>query len=189
VRETDGRPTVLVTIAGIYCIASLVRAIVEDWKSLIDVNATEVFLGMKHCTPLMREQGDGSIVNLSSAAGLMGLAGHASYAASNGAVRAMTKDAAIELAEDGIRVNSIHPAYIDTRMAEYGAEAQGISKKELKAMHLLGPTVQPDDVAYAVVYLGFGESTFLTGAELVCDGGIYRPGVHPVTFKSTLFIN
>jgi NAD(P)-dependent dehydrogenase (short-subunit alcohol dehydrogenase family) len=83
----------------------------------------------------------------------------------------MTKDAAIELAEDGVRVNSVHPAYIDTQMADYGAEAQDATKEELDAMHPIGHMGEPDDVAYAVLYLASEESKFMTGAELVLDGG------------------
>jgi NAD(P)-dependent dehydrogenase (short-subunit alcohol dehydrogenase family) len=83
----------------------------------------------------------------------------------------MTKDAAIELAEAGVRVNSIHPAYIDTQMADYGAEAQGASKAELEAMHPIGHMGEPDDMAYAALYLASEESAFVTGTELVLDGG------------------
>ena len=170
-EDTFGAPDVLVNNAGIYQIAPIDEVTVEDWRQLMDVNVTGVFLGMKHCTPLMREQDRGSVINLSSVAGLIGLAGHSCYGASKGAVRTMTKDAAIELAEAGVRVNSIHPAYIDTQMADYGAEVQGASKEELDAMHPIGHMGEPDDVAYAVVYLASEESKFVTGTELVLDGG------------------
>ncbi len=171
VQETFGAPDVLVNNAGIYRIEPIEEVSVKDWRELMDVNVTGVFLGMKHCTPLMREQGQGSVVNLSSVAGLVGVAGHTCYGASKGAVRTMTKDAAIELAAAGVRVNSIHPAYIDTQMADYGAEVQEASKEELDAMHPIGHMGEPDDVAYAVVYLASEESKFVTGAELVLDGG------------------
>jgi len=170
-QDTFGAPDVLVNNAGIYQIAPIDEVTVEDWRQLMDVNVTGVFLGMKHCTPLMREQGRGSVINLSSVAGLIGLAGHSCYGASKGAVRTMTKDTAIELAEAGVRVNSIHPAYIDTQMADYGAEVQGASKEELEAMHPIGHMGEPDDVAHAVVYLASEESKFMTGSELVLDGG------------------
>lgn len=171
VQDTFGVPDVLVNNAGIYRIEPIDETTVEDWRQLMDVNVTGVFLGMKHCTPLMREQGQGAVINLSSVAGLVGVSGHACYGASKGAVRTMTKDAAIELAEAGVRVNSVHPAYIDTQMADYGAETQGASKEELDAMHPVGHMGEPDDVAYAVVYLASEESKFMTGAELVIDGG------------------
>lgn len=171
VQEEFGAPDILVNNAGIYRIEPLDEVSVEDWRELMDINVTGVFLGMKHCTPLMRENGGGSVINLSSVAGLVGLPNHACYGASKGAVRTMTKDAAMELAPDGVRVNSIHPAYIDTEMADYGAEVQEASKEELGAMHPIGHMGEPDDVAYAVVYLASEEAKFVTGAELVLDGG------------------
>ncbi|MFO8099796.1 MAG: glucose 1-dehydrogenase [Salinibacter sp.] len=171
VQATFGPPDVLVNNAGIYQIEPLDEMSLEDWHRLMDVNVTGVFLGMKHCTPLMREQGRGSVVNLSSVAGLVGLSGHACYGASKGAVRIMTKDAAMELAEDGVRVNSVHPAYIDTQMSDYGADVQGATKEELDAMHPIGHMGEPEDVAYAVTYLASEESKFMTGSELVLDGG------------------
>jgi Dehydrogenases with different specificities (related to short-chain alcohol dehydrogenases) len=172
VQESFGAPDILVNNAGIYRITPIEEETVEDWRQLMDVNVTGVFLGMKHCTPLMREQGQGSVINVSSVAGLVGVSGHACYGASKGAVRTMTKDAAIELAEARVRVNSIHPAYIDTQMADYGAEVQGASREELEAMHPIGHMGEPDDVAYAVLYLASEESAFVTGAELVLDGGL-----------------
>ena len=171
VRSAYGRPDVLVNNAGIYQIAPIEDVSVEDWRRLMDVNVTGVFLGMKHCTPLMREQGHGSVVNLSSVAGLVGVANHTAYGASKGAVRTMTKDAAIELADAGVRVNSVHPAYIDTQMADYGAETQEVSKDDLAAMHPIGHMGEPEDVAYAVTYLASEEAKFVTGTELVLDGG------------------
>lgn len=171
VRSAYGRPDVLVNNAGIYQIAPIEDVSVEDWRRLMDVNVTGVFLGMKHCTPLMRTQGHGSVINLSSVAGLVGVANHTAYGASKGAVRTMTKDAAIELADAGVRVNSVHPAYIDTQMADYGAETQEVSKDDLAAMHPIGHMGEPEDVAYAVTYLASEEAKFVTGTELVLDGG------------------
>lgn len=170
-QDTFGVVDVLVNNAGIYHIEPMADMSVEDWKRLMDVNVTGVFLGMKHCTPPMEEKGQGSVINLSSVAGLVGLSGHTCYGASKGAVRTVTKDAAMELASSGVRVNSVHPAYIDTQMADYGAEIQGATKEELDAMHPIGHMGEPDDVAYAVVYLASDESKFMTGSELVIDGG------------------
>ncbi|MFB6097919.1 MAG: SDR family NAD(P)-dependent oxidoreductase [Salinibacter sp.] len=170
-QESFGVPDVLVNNAGIYHIEPLDEMSVEDWRNLMEINVDGVWLGMKYCTPLMKAQGRGSVINLSSVAGLVGVANHACYGASKGAVRTMTKDAAIELASEGVRVNSIHPAYIDTQMADYGAEKQDASKEDLDAMHPIGHMGEPDDVAYAVVYLASEESKFVTGAELVLDGG------------------
>lgn len=171
VEETFGVADVLVNNAGIYRIESIEETSVEDWKALMDVNVTGVFLGLKHCTPAMKEQGRGSVINLSSVAGLVGLPNHTCYGASKGAVRTMTKDAAMELAEAGVRVNSLHPAYIDTQMADYGAKEQGATKEELDAMHPIGHMGDPEDVGYAILYLASEESKFMTGAELVIDGG------------------
>ena len=171
VEAALGVPDVLVNNAGIYQIEPMEEMSVSDWRRLMDINVTGVFLGMKHCTPLMREHERGSVINLSSVAGLIGLSGHTAYGASKGAVRIMTKDAAMELADAGIRVNSVHPAYIDTQMADYGAEVQGATKEELDAMHPIGHMGEPDDVAYAVTYLASEESKFMTGSELVLDGG------------------
>lgn len=171
VEDTYGIPDVLVNNAGIYRIQPVAETTVEEWKALMDVNVTGVFLGLKHCTPGMEEKGRGSVINLSSVAGLVGLSGHTNYGASKGAVRTMTKDAAMELADAGVRVNSVHPAYIDTQMADYGAEAQEASKEELAAMHPIGHMGEPRDVAYAVLYLASDESKFMTGSELVIDGG------------------
>ncbi|MFB6274022.1 MAG: SDR family NAD(P)-dependent oxidoreductase [Salinibacter sp.] len=171
-QEFFGTPDVLVNNAGIYHIEPLDEMSVEDWRNLMEINVDGVFLGMKHCTPLMKEQGHGSVINLSSVAGLVGVANHACYGASKGAVRTMTKDAAIELASDGVRVNSVHPAYIDTQMADYGAEMQNTTKEDLDAMHPIGHMGEPDDVAYAVVYLASDESKFVTGSEFILDGGL-----------------
>jgi len=172
VTDTFGVPDVLVNNAGIYHIEPVAETSVEDWKALMDVNVTGVFLGLKHCTPPMAEQGRGSVINLSSVAGLVGVPNHTCYGASKGAVRIMTKDAAMELAETGVRVNSVHPAYIDTQMADYGAEAQNATKEELDAMHPVGHMGDPEDVAYGVLYLASEESKFMTGSELVIDGGL-----------------
>lgn len=164
-------PDVLVHNAGLYLINELEDTTLEDWNRIMDVNVTGVFLGMKHVAPAMKAAEGGSIINMSSVAGLIGSPGHVAYGASKGAVRTMTKDAAIEYAQEGVRVNSVHPAYIDTQMAEYGAEKSGQSKEELAAMHPIGHMGTPEDVAYAVLYLASDESSFVTGAELVLDGG------------------
>ena len=126
---------------------------------------------MKHVAGGMVARGAGSIINLSSVAGLVGAAGHVAYGASKGAVRAMTKDVAIELAPTGVRVNSVHPAYVDTAMADYGAEAARVEVADLGVLHPLGRIGTPEEVAWACVYLASDESGFVTGAELVLDGG------------------
>jgi NAD(P)-dependent dehydrogenase (short-subunit alcohol dehydrogenase family) len=119
----------------------------------------------------MARQKKGSIINLSSMDGNVGPEGHAAYGGSKGAVRAMTKDAAIEFAARGVRVNSIHPAYIRTAMARYGAKVSGQSMDELGREFPLGHIGEPIDVAYGVLYLASDESRYVTGAELAIDGG------------------
>ena len=171
VEDNLGPVDVLVNNAGIYRIAPLAETTLAEWQCVQGVNSTGVFLGMKHVAGGMVARGAGSIINLSSVAGLVGAAGHVAYGASKGAVRAMTKDVAIELAPTGVRVNSVHPAYVDTAMADYGAEAARVEVADLGVLHPLGRIGTPEEVAWACVYLASDESGFVTGAELVLDGG------------------
>jgi cyclopentanol dehydrogenase len=134
------------------------------------INGKGVFLGTKHAIPEMRKAGGGSIVNISSVAGLVGNSFAAAYAASKGAVRIFTKSTAIQHAKEGIRANSIHPGTIETPMtAEMLAdEAYRQERMENTPLGRLG---QPEDVAYGALYLASDESSFVTGSELVVDGG------------------
>jgi NAD(P)-dependent dehydrogenase (short-subunit alcohol dehydrogenase family) len=168
-----GTLDILVNNAGLYSIASLRETTLEEWDRVMAVNVTGVFLGMKHASAPMVKQRSGSIVNISSIAGLMGAPGHTLYGASKGAVRLMTKDVALELAARQVRVNSVHPSYVNTAMARYGAEAAGSSLDELGASYPLGRIGEPRDVAQAVVFLASEESDFMTGSELVVDGGTH----------------
>ena len=137
----------------------------------MDINAKGVFLGTKAAIPEMRKAGGGSIVNISSISGIAGQSYvSAVYNASKGAVRIFTKSTAIQYAADGIRVNSVHPGPIDTPMTAIrrdDAEAQAESIARIP----IGRTGVPDDVAYGVLYLASDESSFVTGSELVIDGG------------------
>lgn len=163
---------VLVNNAGIYIIASLADTTLEQWNQLFSINVTGVFLGSKHVAPYLAKRGGGSIINLSSVAGLRGTPGHVLYGASKGAVRIMTKDLAAELANQNIRVNSIHPTYVKTEMADYGAAMAGLTLEEMgKRMVPLGRLAEPEDVANVIVFLAADESSYLTGAEFVIDGG------------------
>ena len=171
-RDTFGEPDVLINNAGIYIIKDLSETTVEEWRKLMDINALGVFLGMKHFAPVMAEHGGGAIVNMSSVAGVIGVPGHALYSASKGAIMTMTRDAAIEYAKQKVRFNSIQPGYIDTGMADYGAEEQNVSKEDLGSWHPMGHIGEPDDVAYAALYLASDESKFVTGAHLMVDGGL-----------------
>ncbi|MBU5213347.1 glucose 1-dehydrogenase [Heyndrickxia oleronia] len=167
-----GKVDILFNNAGIYKIKPLAEIELDEWNRLMSINVTGVFLGMKHIMPLMAEQKKGSVINASSIAGLMGSPGHVLYGASKGAVRIMTKDAAMEYAHVGVRVNSIHPGYIDTGMADYASEVTGSSKDELgKNLFPLGHLGSVKDVANTVLFLASDESAFSTGAEFVIDGG------------------
>ncbi len=172
VADRFGGIDVLVNNAGIYFIAPIGDITLEQWNHLFSINVNGVFLGAKHVAPYLALRGGGSIVNLSSVAGLLGVAGHACYGASKGAVRILTKDLAAELGAQNIRVNSIHPTYVKTAMAEYGAAVAGKTLDELgREMSVLGRMAEPEDVANVIVFLASDESSYLTGAEFVVDGG------------------
>ena len=171
-KDHFGGIDALVNNAGIYFIAPLAETTVEQWNRLFAINVTGVFLGAKSVAPYLAERGGGSIINLSSVAGLLGAAGHSCYGASKGAVRILTKDLAAELGSDNIRVNSIHPTYVKTAMADYGAAMAGKTLDEMgRDMSVLGRLAEPADVANVIVFLAADESSYLTGAEFVIDGG------------------
>ncbi len=146
-----------------------------EWDRVQAVNVKGVFFGTKHAIPHLRAAGAGSIINLSSILGLVGNGGLAPYHASQGAVRLMTKNDAIAYALEGIRVNSIHPGYIWTPMVENHLRAMfddlEAAKVAVGSAHPVGHMGEPDDIAWAVVYLASDEAKFVTGAELVVDGG------------------
>lgn len=175
-KEKFGGIDVLVNNAGIYIIAPVTEISVETWNRLMAINVTGVFLGAKHAVPLMKERNGGSIINLSSVAGLVGASGHSLYGASKGAVRIMTKDLATELAPLNIRVNSVHPTYVKTAMADYAQETLGQTADELgRQLTALGRLADIGDISNIIVFLAAEESSYLTGAEFVIDGG-GRPG-------------
>ncbi|MBA9028661.1 SDR family NAD(P)-dependent oxidoreductase [Peribacillus huizhouensis] len=170
-RSHFNKIDVLFNNAGIYIIKPLTEIELDEWNRLMSINVTGVFLGMKHVIPVMVEQKKGSIINASSIAGLFGAPGHALYGASKGAVRIMSKDAAIEFAGKGVRVNSIHPGFIETAMTDYASEATGRTTEELNSAYPLGRMGNTEEVAHTVVFLASDESSFTTGAEFVIDGG------------------
>ncbi|MBW8319119.1 MAG: glucose 1-dehydrogenase [Rhizobium sp.] len=147
----------------------------EEWDRVQAVNVKGVFFGTKHAIPHLRGAGGGSIINLSSIAGLIGVGGIAPYHASKGAVRLMSKNDAITFAAEKIRVNSIHPAYIWTPMVENHLRATSDDLEAAKiaagSAHPVGHMGEPDDIAWAAVYLASDEAKFVTGTELVVDGG------------------
>lgn len=179
-----GRYDVLVNNAGIETAALLTQCTVEDFRRVIDVNVTGVFLGIKHAVRAMGAQGGGaggSIVNLSSVAGLIGTTAHISYHSSKGAVRLMTKAAAVECAQlkTGVRVNSIHPAIVQTDMGDKFVQDfvdlglvpdAATARTAFEGAHPLG-FGRVEDVACAVLYLASDAARWVTGSELVVDGG------------------
>jgi len=176
IAERFGGLQVLVNNAGIAGVNKPTDEVTrEEWEALFDVNVTGVFLCTKHAIKHMRAAGHGSIINLSSIYGLIGAADLPPYHASKGAVRLMTKNDALFYAAEGIRVNSIHPAYIWTPLVEnLGKEHPGgvdAFRKLLDDKHPVGHVGEPDDIAWGVVYLASDESKFITGSELVIDGG------------------
>ena len=167
-EQTYGKLDVLVNNAGIVRMSPLDETTLEAWNEVINVNQTGVFLGMKHAVPAMRRAGGGSIINISSVAGLVGLPNIPAYQASKGAVRLLTKNAAVQYAKDKIRANSIHPGRIETPMT---ANLTPERRQLVLSMTPLGRDGKPEEVAYGVLYLASDESSFVTGSELVIDGG------------------
>lgn len=146
----------------------------SEWKALLDINVNGVFFCTKHAVKAMLENGGGSIVNLSSIYGIVGAPDSPAYHASKGAVRLMSKTDALLYAQDQIRVNSVHPGFIWTPMIENYLKQQGDvdqGRKNLAELHPVGHVGQPEDVAYGILYLASDESKFMTGSELVIDGG------------------
>ena len=166
-----GKLDILVNNAGVVSLLKLEDIDVKEWDRVMDINAKGVFLGTKAAIPEMRKAGGGSIVNISSISGMAGQAyTSAVYNASKGAVRIFTKSTAIQYASEGIRANSIHPGPIDTPMTSF-RKGDPAAIAESLARIPIGRTGQPDDVAYGVLYLASDESSFVTGSELVIDGG------------------
>ncbi len=169
-EERFGPVDVLINNAGVYRTTVIDQTTVADWDDIMAINARGVFLGTKCVIPSMRRAGAGSIVNISSTAGLVGNAVEGAYTASKGAVRMFSKAAAIHYAAEGIRVNSVHPGVIDTKMVEH-----------LMADPELGPLVMSKipmgrmgtaaEVAKMVLFLASDDSSYTTGSELVVDGG------------------
>jgi NAD(P)-dependent dehydrogenase (short-subunit alcohol dehydrogenase family) len=159
------RLDVLVNNAGIIHVAPLVEERLEDWNRLLAVNATGTLLGMQAAIPAMRRAGGGSIVNVASIFGVTGSEGYVAYTASKGAVIAMTKTAALELAVDGIRVNAICPGGVSTPMNEQEPEGGVVP------LTPLGRRAHVSEISGAVAYLASDDASFVTGTELVVDGG------------------
>ncbi len=143
----------------------------QEWDAVMNINVKGVFFCTKHSVPYMLKNGGGSIINLSSIYGLVGAGDIPHYHASKGAVRLMAKNDAIIYAKNKIRVNSIHPGFILTPLVEnFGKNTPGFME-HLNSLHPLGHIGEPLDIAYGILYLVSDESKFVTGSELVIDGG------------------
>jgi NAD(P)-dependent dehydrogenase (short-subunit alcohol dehydrogenase family) len=168
--ERYGKLDILVNNAGILIRAGVEDTTEEDWDRIMDINAKGVFLGTKAAIPAMRDSGGGSIVNISSVAGLVGNVLSSAYTASKGAVRLFTKSTAVQYARDGIRCNSVHPGTIETPMTAAMLSEEAYRQDRLNRTPL-GRLGTAEDVAYGVLFLASDEASFMTGSELVIDGG------------------
>jgi cyclopentanol dehydrogenase len=167
--QTYNRFDILVNNAGIAQRGGVEDTSVEDWDRTMDINAKGVFLGMKYAIPAMLQNGGGSVINISSTSGIVGFPGGTAYHSAKGAVRLLTKVAAAEYAKRGVRVNSIHPGLIETPMTDNMAASRMQLLLERTPMGRKGT---PMEIAYGVLFLASDESSFMTGAELVIDGGM-----------------
>ena len=165
-----GTPDILVNNAGVFIVRPIGMTTLEDFERVVKINQTGVFLGIKAVGPLMCEAGRGSIINISSLAGLKGAGGTIAYTATKWAVRGMTKVAANEYAPFGVRVNSVHPGIIDTPMAEE-LKTLGVMDA-IREVIPMGKETGPETVANLVLFLASDESFYSTGSEFVVDGGM-----------------
>ena len=166
IEDWHGKLNVLVNNAGLVDREAIQDTPLDLWERIMAVNITGVFLGTKHVIPAMRRAGGGSIINISSAFGLIGAANRPAYTASKGGVRLFTKSTAVEHAKEGIRANSIHPGYVLTPMtAKYPTE-------ERIAQTPMGRLATPEDIAPGALFLASDDSRYMTGSELVIDGGL-----------------
>ena len=173
---TLGRVAVLVNNAGIASLEGFETETREGYDRIIAVNQTGPWLGMKAVTPELRKHGSGAIVNVSSIYGASGGSGASiAYHASKGAVRVMTKSAAIKLAKEKIRVNSIHPGFVDTPMVAPFAHGESDEAKAMRAYietsTPMGRMARPEEIASAIAFLASDDASYMTGAELYVDGG------------------
>ncbi|HIM59176.1 MAG TPA: glucose 1-dehydrogenase [Dehalococcoidia bacterium] len=172
VMDTWGRLDVVVNNAGMSGVgrARVEETTVENWDTVFAVNSTAIMLGTKTAIPAMRKNGGGSVVNVSSIFGIVGSPAGAAYHASKGAARTFSKAAAVQYATDNIRVNSVHPGFTDTPMT-LDIHSQKEIRDAREKMTPLGRLGLPDDIAYGILYLACDESSWVTGIELVIDGG------------------
>ena len=170
-----GRLDILVNNAAVESGKTEVDTTEEEWDHIMDINVKGVFLATKYAVPAMKKNGGGSIINISSAYGIVGSPGFAAYHASKGAVRLLTKSTAVTHARDGIRANSIHPGAVDTPLLRKAMEAcidPVEMETRVKDSTPIGRLGQPEEVAYGCLFLASDESKFIIGAELSIDGGM-----------------
>ena len=172
--ERFGGLDVLVNSAGVGEGQPILEATLEGWRRTVGINLDGTFLGVRQAAPVMVAAGRGSIINISSILGKVGMPGASAYCASKGGVALFTKAVALELAGAGVRVNSVHPGFIETPMV-LGAFRRSDNENEMRDMivsrHALGRLGVPREIADAIVFLASDESSFMTGSELVIDGG------------------
>jgi cyclopentanol dehydrogenase len=171
VRQKAGRLDILVNNAGILILMPLHDTSPVEFDQTMNVNVRGVYLGIRAAVPLMKESGKASIVNISSIYGIAGAPMAGAYITSKGAVRLMTKSCAVDLADTGIRVNSIHPGVIDTPMTKDLLHADPATRQAILGPTLLKRPCRPEEVSNAVLFLASDEASFVHGAELVVDGG------------------
>ena len=171
VLQKYGRLDILVNNAGILIRKGIEDTTSEDWTRIMDINVKGAFLGIRSAIPVMRQSGGGSIINISSTAGLVASpSGSASYTATKGAVRLLTKSTAIQYAKENIRCNSVHPGPIDTDMIQDSITDPSKLTERMESLPM-GRFGTAEEVAFGVLYLASDESSFVTGSELVIDGG------------------
>ncbi len=172
--ETFGKIDILVNNAGVStAVSSVEETPLEEFNKVVSINQVGVFLGMKHVIPNMKENKAGSIINISSISGLRGTPGGVSYGASKFAVTGMTKSVALEVAETGIRVNSVHPGVIRTKMTDPAVLPEEVAKNIQAHVDRIPAKrmAEPQEVTNLVLYLASDESSYSNGAEFVVDGG------------------
>lgn len=163
-----GKIDVLVNNAGVSSPKTIAQMEMDEWNKVMDINLNGCVIGMKYVIPEMQKAGGGSLINISSIGGIVGMAGSSPYTAAKGALRSLSKSAAVEYGKDNIRVNSVHPGIIETPMT---ADSFADATPYYQTFTQLPYFGNPEDVAYGVLFLASDESRFMTGAELVIDGG------------------
>ena len=170
-EQQFGKVDVLVNNAAIVLRKDIEETTGEDWDNIMEINAKGVFLGTKAVIPAMRRAGGGSIINISSISGLVSI-GPPAYIATKGAVRLFTKSTAIQYAAENIRANSIHPGSVDTDMRREGMGSQTAEEIQARIAQIpLGRVGTTEDISFGALFLASDESSFMTGSELVIDGG------------------